>query len=107
MVTRRKAATSIFHTTYAFAYFCDPVARYVFQALHSTTRPANLKAIGFAGFAHPKMQAQVTLLDVSAAAANLLRLPMIAHADPDLGADADAIGLRSFQFQENPVAVFA
>ena len=94
-----EVANSIFHNAYAFTDFYDAVAGDVFEALHKAARPANLDGIGLGGFAQPKVQPEVTLRDVSAAAANLLRLLMIAHADGDSGADRVAVGLRTFQFQ--------
>jgi len=75
------------------------VAGDVFQALRETARPAYLDGIGLGGLAQPEVQAEVTLRDVAAAAANLLRLLVIAHADGDFGADGVAVGLRAFQFQ--------
>ena len=94
-----EVGNSLFHNAYAFADFYDTVAGYVFEALHEATRPANLDGIGLGGFAQPKMKAEVTLRNVSAAAAHLLRLLVIADANGDSGTDRVAIGLRAFQFQ--------
>ncbi len=57
------------------------------------------RRIGLGSLAQPKVQAEVALRDVAAAAANLLCLPVIAHTERDSRADSVAIGLRSFQFQ--------
>jgi hypothetical protein len=98
--TCRDAVTySIFHNTYAFSDSYDLVAGDVFQALNEAAWPANLDAIGLGGFAQPEMQAEVALGNVSAAAADLLRLLVIANADGDSGADSVAVRLRAFQFQ--------
>jgi hypothetical protein len=94
-----EVGNSLFHNAYAFADFDDSVASDVFEALHEAARPMNLDGIGHGGFAQPKMQAEVTLRDVSTAAAHLLRLLVIANSNGDFGADGVAIGLRAFQFQ--------
>jgi hypothetical protein len=62
---RREVGNSLFHNAYAFADFYDSVASDVFEALHEAARPTNLGGIGHGGFAQPKMQAEVTLRDVS------------------------------------------
>src|SRR5580658_236970 len=93
------AADSVFHNAYAFADSYDLVATNIFEALRQTAWPANLDGVGPGGFAQPKMQSEVALRDVSAAATNLLRLLVIARADCDPRADGVAIGLRPFQFQ--------
>ena len=69
---------SLFHNPYVFADFYHAVADDVFEALHKAAGPANLNSICLGGLAQPEMQAKITLRDVSAAAANLLRLPMVA-----------------------------
>src|SRR5260370_26448499 len=92
-------ANSLFLDAYVFADFYDLVAGDVFQALHQAARPANLDRIGLGGFAQPKVQAEVTLRDVSAAASNFLGLMVIANGDGDFGADGVSVGLRAFQFQ--------
>jgi hypothetical protein len=94
-----EVGNSLFHNAYAFADFYDSVASDVFEALHEGARSTNLAGIGHGRFAQPKMQAEATLRDVSAAAANLLRLLVIANSNGDFGTAGVAIGLRAFQFQ--------
>lgn len=94
-----EVGNSLFHNAYAFADFYDLVASDVFEAQHEAARPTNPDGIRHGGFAQPKMQSEVTLRDVSAGAANLLSLLVIAHGDGDFGADGVTVGLCSVQFQ--------
>src|ERR1017187_2018080 len=114
---RENSRNSLSHNAYAFADFYDAIGGDVFDPLHQAAGPVNLD-IGPGGLAQPKMKAEVTLPNVSAATADFLRLLVMPRAimlrvvrvcvvmfravvglNYHARADGVAVGFRSFQFQ--------
>src|ERR1035441_1636155 len=87
-----------FHNGDAFADFHDAICRDVFDTLHQSARPVNLE-IGLGGLTKAKMKPEVALRNVSAAAADFLRLLVATDANDHARSDRVSVGFRSFQFQ--------
>lgn len=72
-ISDRTIGNSLFHNPYVFADFYNAVADDVVGALRQVPPLANRDSTDLRGFPRPEMQAEVTLREVSAATASLLR----------------------------------
>src|SRR5579863_8235346 len=89
-------ATALFHSD-------DPVGRNVLQAVHPAARPAKRDFVHRRAAAKTEVGAKIVLRNVTAAAANLVRLPLGAGADLDPRPDPVTVGLAAHGSDLNPV----
>jgi len=80
------------------------IGRQASDVIDGSGRPANFDAVDFRGRAETKMQAEIVLRKITAAAMNLVGLRHSSSNNFDAGVESEAIRLGSGELETDPMA---